>query len=257
MKQIKPLILLCILSAFWSCSDNSDVVMHPIGVTFNFSHSWNGTDVTRLDFNEFEFVTENEDTLSITRLRYLLSEFTFTHESGVVTTIEGYNLVDLTNEENISFTTTESILPGNYTVSFRFGFSDDLNIDGAYADLNTASFEVPSIFGGRYHYMQFEGKYLDANSDEMSFVYHTIRAFDPTGANDPQDTSFQVNLGSVEVLDGNTNINVQADLYQWFSTPNLWDLNELNTSLMGNYDAQIQMSQNGTNVFSLVDVTQE
>ena len=249
-------MFLFVVTAFWSGSDNSDIVVQPVGVTFNFSHSWDGTDVTRLDFNELKFVTENEDTLSIVRLRYLLSEFTFTHESGVITTIEGYNLVDLTNEENLSFATTENILPGNYTVSFRFGFSDSANITEAYPDLTTANFFVPPNLGGGYHYMQFDGRYLN-NGDEMSFSYHTIRAFDTTGTNDPQDTSIEVRLGTVEVLNGNTNINVQTDLYQWFSTPNLWDLNVLNTSLMGNYDAQIQMSQNGTNVFSLVDVTQE
>ncbi len=255
--KIKPLVLLFVLTIFWSCSDNSDIVVQPIGVTFNFSHSWNGTDVTRLDFNELEFMTENEDTLSIERLRYVLSEFVFTHESGVVTTIEGYNLVDLTNEENLSFATSETILPGTYTVTFRFGFSDAANQDGVYADLNVANFNVPTVLGGGYHYMQFDGTFLDTDGDEMPFNYHAIRAFDTSGTNDPQDTSIEVSLGTIEVLDGNTNINVQADLYQWFSTPNLWDLNELNTMLMPNYDAQLLMSQNGTNVFSLVDVTQE
>jgi hypothetical protein len=255
--KITRFILLCILTSFWSCSDNSDIVVQPLGVTFNFSHAWNGTDVTRLDFNELKFVTENEDTLSIERLRYVLSEFTFRHESGVETVIEGYNLVDLTNEENLSFFTTETILPGNYTVTFRFGFSDAANQDGIYADLNVANFNVPTTLGGGYHYMQFDGSYLDSSSDEMPFNYHAIRAFDTTGTEDPQDTSFEVSLGSAEVLDGNTNINVQADLYQWFSTPNTWDLNVLNTMLMPNYDAQLLISQNGTNVFSLVDVTQE
>jgi len=255
--KIKPLILLLLVATLGGCSENSDIVVQPVSVTFNFSHSWNGTEVNRLDFNDLKFETENEDVLSIERLRYVVSEFTFTHESGVVTVVEGYNLVDLTNEENLSFVTTESILPGNYTVTFRFGFSDAANQDGIYADLNVANFNVPTTLGGGYHYMQFDGTYLDSNNDEMPFNYHTIRAFDTTGANDPEDTSIQVSLGSIEVLDENTNINVQTDLYQWFSSPYTWDLNVLNTMLMPNYDAQIIMGQNGASVFSLVDVTQE
>jgi len=255
--KIKPLILLFALFTLWSCSENTDISIQPVSIDINFSHTWNGTDVTHLDFNELEFVTENEDTLSIVRLRYLVSDFLLTHESGVETVIEGYNLVDLTNNENLTFTTPETILPGNYTLTFRFGFTDEDNVDGAYQDLNTANFNVPSTLGGGYHYMQFDGNYLDSNSDEMPFNYHAIRAFDTSGTNDPQDTSVAVNLGSITIVSGNTNVNVQVDLYQWFSSPNLWDLNVLNTMLMPNYDAQLMISQNGTSVFSLIDVTEE
>ena len=67
-------------------------------------------------------------------------------------------------EKNADFSkksyTSKNILPGEYTrVTFRFGFSENNNIDGAYTDLNTADFNVPEFLGGGYHYMQFDGKY--------------------------------------------------------------------------------------------------
>jgi hypothetical protein len=83
-----------------------------------------------------------------------------------------------------------------------------------------------------------------------------IRAFDMTGTNEPQDTSIKISLGSVTV-GVKTQVNIQMDLYEWFSNPHLWDLSELNTMLMSNYDAQIKMSQNGASAFSLISITQE
>ena len=44
------------------------------------------------------------------------------------------------------------------------------------------------------------------------------------------------------------------NIAEWFKTPNLWDLNELNQMLMPNTSAQIVMYQNGQNVFNLVSI---
>jgi hypothetical protein len=239
-----------------SCSENNDVSLDPVSITLNFSHVWDETEVTSLDFNDIKFTNENGELVSIERLRYLISEITLTHVSGEVTTLNEYNLVNVSTNENLSYTTTVSVLPGDYSnISFRFGFSDANNTDGTYTDLNTANFNVPGALGGGYHYMQFDGKYIDNTSAEASFNYHAISAFDTTGTNDPLDTSFTTDLGAVTV-GGNTNVNIQMDIKEWFKSPNTWDLNVLNTVLMPNYDAQIMMSENGATVFSLVDITQ-
>jgi len=256
--KIRLLVILCLSFFIRSCSDDSDIVIEPVAITLNFSHAWQDTEITSADFNDIKFPNANGEELSIERLRYLISEITLTHESGVVTTLDDYTLVDVTNSENLSLTTSATILPGNYTgISFRFGFSNDNNTDGVYQDLNTASFNVPGMLGGGYHYMQFDGKYLDTNSAEAPFNYHAIRAVDITDPNNLvfQDTSFQVSLGEI-IVGNNTNVNIQMDIYEWFSTPNLWDLNVLNTVLMPNSDAQVLMSQNGTSVFSLVNIIQ-
>ena len=252
------LIILCISLLINSCSDDKDVVIEPVAITLNFSHAWEETEITSADFSDIKFTNANGEMLSIERLRYLISEVTLTHESGVVTVLDNYTLVDVTNSENLSLTTSTDILPGNYTnISFRFGFSNDNNTDGIYLDLNTASFNVPSLLGGGYHYMQFDGKYLDTNNAEAAFNYHAIKAVNNTDPNNLtfQDTSFQVNLGAI-IVGNNTNVNVQMDVYEWFSTPNTWDLNVLNTVLMPNFNAQVLMNQNGASVFSLVSIIQ-
>ena len=254
--KTKILAIICLTFVLSSCSEDNDISLEPVAITLNFSHSWNGTEITNADFNELKFTNENEQDLSIEGLRYVISEILLTHESGVVTVLDEYNLVDLTNTKGLSFTTSEAILPGDYTsVSFRFGFSNEYNIDGAYPDLNTANFNVPNALGGGYHFMQFDGKYRDITSVEAPFNYHVISAIDPTNTNDPKDTSFSLNIGAA-TIGGNTNIQIEMDVSEWFKNPTTWNLNEYDVNLMGNYDVQLLMNQNGSSVFSLVSITQ-
>tara|TARA_R110000787_G_scaffold45993_9_gene111945 strand:+ start:5325 stop:6092 length:768 start_codon:yes stop_codon:yes gene_type:complete len=248
------LAILCFAFFISSCSEDNDINVVPVGITLNFSHSWDGTEVTNADFNDFKFVNENEDTLSITRLRYLISEITLTHESGAVTTLDDYNLIDVTNNEGLSFTTSTGILPGDYTsITFRFGFGEENNTNGIYTDLNTESFNVPEMLGGGYHYMQFDGSYINSSTMEYPFNYHMISAIDLIAGTPREDTSFVLNIGAVKVR-GNTNINIDMDVSEWFKNPNTWGLNVYNIDLMSNYDAQLLMSRNGASVFSLVDI---
>lgn len=240
-----------------SCTTENTLVIPPISVTLNFSHSWEDTTITNADFNDIKFTNENGEQLSIERLRYVISEIVLTHESGIVTTLNEYNLVDVTNNQGLTFTTSESIVIGNYTnISFRFGFADSDNIDGAYTDLNTANFNVPGMLGGGYHYMQLDGKYLDSSNAEAPFNYHAIRAVDTTDPDDLlfKDTSFQVDLGPLTVRRG-TIITINMDVSEWFKNPNTWDLNVLNTVLMPDFGAQLLMNANGASVFSLVSIT--
>lgn len=254
--KTKILAIICLVFVLSSCSEDKDISLNPVAITLNFSHSWDGIEITNADFNELKFTNENEQDLSIERLRYLISEISLTHESGVVTVLDEYNLVDLTNTKGLSFTTSETILPGDYTsVSFRFGFSNEYNIDGAYPDLNTTNFNVPTALGGGYHFMQFDGKYRDITNVEAPFNYHVISAIDPSNTNDPKDTSFSLNIGAA-TIGGNTNIQIEMDVSEWFKNPTIWDLNEYDINLMGNYDVQLLMNQNGSSVFSLVSITQ-
>lgn len=254
--KTRILAIICLTFVLSSCSEDNDISLEPVAITLNFSHSWNGTEITNADFNELKFTNENEQDLSIERLKYVISEVSLTHKSGVVTVLDGYNLVDLTNIEGLSFTTSKTILPGDYTsITFRFGFSNEYNIDGAYPDLNTANFNVPNALGGGYHFMQFDGKYRDITSVEAPFNYHVISAIDPTNTNDPKDTSFSLNIGAA-TIGGNTNIQIEMDVSEWFKNPTIWNLNEYDVNLMGNYDVQLLMNQNGSSVFSLVSITQ-
>ena len=238
-------LLILILILVTRCSEEKECCVQPqFTITLNFTHHWNGLKITPQDFNELKFTNENGERLSIERLRYLVSNISLINSKN-------YHLIDVGENSGTSITIPE-LTNESYAISFRFGFSDEDNTDGTYQDLNSVSFSVPGMLGGGYHFMQFDGKYIDNNNEASGFNYHTIKAVDRTDPNNLkfEDTSFEINLGTIEVA-SNPEIEIKMNLAEWFKNPNTWNLNELNSILMPNFEAQKMMRENGDSVFSL------
>ncbi|SFZ89726.1 hypothetical protein SAMN05428642_101526 [Flaviramulus basaltis] len=255
MKKLASILFTFLL--ILSCSEDKDDNVSQVSTTFNFTHNWEGTLVTNANFNTIQYINANGEELSIEKLRYLISKITFQNTNGKTYIIDGYNLVDVTNNSNLSFSSVTTIPTGDYTnVSFVFGFNNDDNYNNNYPDLNSTSWNVPEMLGGGYHYMQLEGKFIDNTTTETGYAYHAIRAVDNSGTNlEFEDTFIEVNLGEVTITN-NATFNIEMNIAQWFKSPNTWDLNVLNNMLMPNYDAQIMIYENGQNAFSLESVTQ-
>ncbi|MDA0316779.1 MAG: hypothetical protein O2906_06370 [Bacteroidetes bacterium] len=251
------LIILAFAFVFMACEkDNDDNISAVTTVNFKFTHKWEETEVSNSDFNTINFTNAFGNELSIERLRYLISKIKLTKNTGEVITIDEYNLVDLEDANSLNFSTNQTVAVGSYSdISFVFGFTNEDNTDVTYADLNSATWNVPVMLGGGYHYMQMDGKYINSSNVESGYNYHVIRAVDNPGPNPtfPQDTFFEVSLGEI-TLTGTTEITIAMNIAQWFKQPNTWNLNEYNQMLMPNSTAQILMYQNGQNVFNLVSI---
>ena len=251
------LIILAFTLVFVACEkDNDDNISPVTAVNFKFIHKWEETEVSNSDFNSIQFTNAYGNELSIERLRYLISKIKLTKNTGEVITIDEYNLVDLEDANSLNFSTNQTVAVGSYSdISFVFGFTNEDNTDGTYADLNSATWNVPAMLGSGYHYMQMDGKYINNSNVESGYNYHSIRAVDNPGSNPtfPQDTFFEVSLGEI-TLTGATEITIAMNIAQWFKQPNTWNLNEYNQMLMPNSTAQILMYQNGQNVFNLVSI---
>ncbi len=254
---MKNILLIAISSLLMACHTDNDDNISQVNATFNFIHYWDDTKVTNADFNTIQYTNAKGDELSIEKLRYLISKITFQKSNGETFVLDGYNLVDVTNGTNLSFAPTATIPTGDYSdVSFTFGFNNEDNYDTNYQDLNSASWSVPEMLGGGYHYMQLEGKFIDNTATETGYAYHAIRAVDNSGAVPVfENTFFSVNLGAVSITK-NATFEIRMNIAEWFKNPNTWDLNVLNNMLMPNFDAQILMFENGQHVFSLESVTQ-
>ena len=195
MTKVASILFTCLLLI--SCSEDNDDNINQVNATFSFTHSWDGLSVSNADFNNIKYTNANGEQLSITKLRYLISKITFQKSNGEKIILDGYNLVDVTNNTNLLFTTLATIPSGNYShVYFTFGFDNDANYNSNYQDLNSASWTVPAILGGGYHFMQLEGKFIDNTSTEIGYAYHAIRAVDNSKTPiEFQDTFFEVDLG--------------------------------------------------------------
>lgn len=232
-----------------NATQDDDSCTYPMQVNINLSQNWDGTNVTSADFSTTEFTNEHGEILTISKLRYLISKVILYDSEGNGVEVEDYKLADLEDENSLIFTSNSEIHSGTYTrISFVYGFNEVDNIDSEYLDLNAASWNWPGMLGGGYHFMQLEGNFNDTNGDQQPFAYHNGTARVSEGV-------FEQNFITVEIdglsIDRDATIDIKMNLAEWFKNPNTWDLNVLSGSLMGNYDAQIMMNQNGQNVFSV------
>lgn len=254
--KILIIILIAILN-FSSCGEDFDDNSIPVTeVTFKFEHSWDDEMVTNANFNTIQYTNQNGEMLSIERLRYVISDITFTSSTNEIFEQDMYHLVDLADTNSLIYALQTQIPQGTYNVSFTFGLDNEDNSENLI-NLNSASFNVPESMEGGYHYMQFDGKFINSSNQEQGFNYHAIRAVENAGPNPsfPQDTFFSVNLGSIN-LSTSTAIEIKMNIAEWFKNPITWDLNEYNQMLMPNASAQIMMFENGQSVFSLGLVNQ-
>jgi hypothetical protein len=238
-----------------SCTydDPAPVPVTHSNITFTFTHNFGGTPVSASTFNQFNYVNANDDTLSLSKLRYLISDVRLYKANGDSIVIDGYNLVDVTNSAGMSYVTATNIPHDTYTgVSFIFGFDSVDNL-GNYLDLNATNWNWPSGLGGGYHFMQMEGMYKELGYDSL-YAYHQGTAKVSTGVYELNH--FKADLAGVTLSKLHVNVEVKMDIAEWYQNPNLWDLNVYHSTLMPNYTAQKMMQANGATVFSLGTVTQ-
>ena len=250
MKKIKFIILFIFLFSLNSCTNNDDSAT--IGtLNLNFTHNWDEEEINVSDLNDLKYTTANNDLISITKLRYLISNIILQTTEGDNVELDGYFLVDL-NNNNISASIT-NVPSGNYTtITFTFGLIEEDNIDGAYTDLNSMLWNWPEMLGGGYHFMQFEGKY-DDNGTESPFAYHMGTARINPG--EFEQNYFNTSVDDL-VIKNNSTLEIRMNVAEWFKNPNTWDLNIYNIDLMPNYEAQKLMNQNGQSVFSITVVSE-
>jgi len=228
----------------------------------NFTQNFNGSQITMNEFNSIAYINANGEELSLTKLQYSISDVRFYLANGDSVYIEGsYNLIDLEDESSLLYNLS-SLIDVDLTalnvftgVGFNYGFDENDNTSGAYADLNAASWGWPDMIGGGYHQMKMEGKFLDATGSEVSYAYHNGSA--TKNAADQFESNYRfIKLANSDFdLTGNTTIEIKMNIANWYTNPNTWDLNVLNSTLMPNYDAQKMMTQNAVDVFSVGAIT--
>jgi len=85
-------LLFLTISAFiiTSCSSNNDELAEKVDITINFNHLWDDDVITIDDFNITEYENDNDETLTIERLRYLISNIYVKNDNDIITDITVY-----------------------------------------------------------------------------------------------------------------------------------------------------------------------
>jgi len=250
----QQLLVLFGLLLLWGCS--KDETDDTASVAFTFSHVWDALDINADNLTTVAVTNANGELMNFTRIRYLVSRFKLENTStGATYVLQGYKFTDLALADSYHFTPESNTLPaGRYKLQFIWGFNEADNTDGAYTDLNSASWNWPAMLGGGYHFLQMDGSY-NLNNNASPYNYHNGKArasidppvFEPNYQTIVFDESFEIT--------GATTINIRMDISEFFEGPHLWNLNELDTPLMPNYTAQKMMQENVLSVFSIHEIT--
>ena len=248
-------LLFCSTVAFTSCGeDNDDNARANVDISFEFTHTWDDTVLDSNNLTTETLTNANGEVINMTRIRYLVSKLQLVNSNGITYSFDGYKFTDLEDTNTYDFTPENNTIPtGTYTLKFVWGFNEEDNIDGEYLDLNSASWNWPTMLGGGYHFLQFDGMYnVDTTPSPFNFHNGTARV-----SMDVFEQNFAIiELVTPIIVTNNATINVSMNIAEFFKNPNTWDLNVLDTPLMPNYDAQKMMQQNVMNVFNLEGVTQ-
>jgi len=239
-----PPLLLCTISA---CG-GSDA---PAGttVTIAFEHLVDGAPVTIGPDTPYTNAAGNEFGVSL--VRYFISDVTLHLEGGATITAPGAHYVDHDDPTTRTYELDVDVPAETLSsISFVMGLPPELNVTGAFPTEPELLMEWPEMMGGGYHFMKFEGRFINDASEPFNFRAHT-------GAFEGVDYSFDVVLdaGNRRLPEGEVTLTLEMNLEQWFTDPNDWDLNDYFTEampgIMGNAAAQASLQENGATVFSL------
>ncbi|MEM1001112.1 MAG: MbnP family protein [Bacteroidota bacterium] len=251
---VVPLICLFFLLG---CNNNDDTV-ESATVNFSFSHFWVDTPIDNTNLTSINVTNANGEIMDFTRIRYLVSRFELENiNSGQYIMLNGYKFTDVSQPGTYNFIPENNeIPPGIYKLKFIWGLNEGDNIDGAYTDLNSASWNWPAMLGGGYHFMQMDGEYnLNMTPNPYNFHNGTARVSQDPPVFEPNFQTIEFS-SNIEVS-RDTKIDIKMDFSEFFINPHTWDLNVLDTPLMPNYTAQKMMQDNVLTVFSINSVTQE
>lgn len=218
-------------------------------VTIAFEHLVDGAPVTI--GTDTPYTNAAGNSFGVTLVRYFISNVTLNLAGGESLEATGAHFVDHDMPETRTYELDLDVPAGTLeSVSFVMGIPAALNTSGAFPNEPESLMEWPEMLGGGYHYMKFEGRYINAAEEPFNFRAHT----GPTAGN---DYSFGVELsaGGRAVGGEPVTLTLEMNLEQWFTDPNTWDLNDYFTQampgIMNNQAAQTSLRANGATVFSL------
>lgn len=218
-------------------------------VTIALVHHVDGAPVTIS--SETPYVNAAGNHFGVTRVSWFLSDVVLTTTDGRTFGAAGAHYVDADTPDTQRIAIPLGTESGELaSISFHMGLPPELNVTGAFTTPPESLMEWPAMMGGGYHYMKYEGRYVNTAGEPFAFRMHS-------GALRGTDYSFPVTLDASGVSIGghDVTLTVAMNLEDWFTTPDTWDLNDYFTAampgIMGNAAAQASLQRNGEGVFTL------
>ena len=101
--------------------------------------------------------------------------------------------------------------------------------------------EWPVVMGGGYHFMMFEGHFIDSTGTP-GFAMH----LGTSASLCPVSIQQTLSIGQAD-----KEIRLSMNINEWFRNPAIYDFNVDGNYIMGNVQAMSKLAANGVDVFSM------
>ncbi|KAB2915985.1 MAG: hypothetical protein F9K23_09645 [Bacteroidetes bacterium] len=176
-------------------------------------------------------------------LEYYLSGFAFMDDKGVwwKTGSEYYVNVKTPKTNTIGLT---DLPVGKYSkLKFFIGLPAERNLtDALPATAENLNMAWPDIMGGGYHFLKLEGYFKDSIGKTQGFAMHVGNSKNLITVEIP----IMLNHG------GNSVMNLQMNINEWFVHPYTYNFNVQGNYTMGVDSLMNQLKQNGSDVFKVI-----
>ncbi len=238
MKKLWLLAVLILLIS--ACKKDNDEEPAPTSNTLSVQLTFNH-DGTPLMFDTIMFQQAAGYQMSITRLQFYISNIRLIKEDSTLVDISDYQYVDARDGTTHSFKLT---LPetGHYIgLKLEVGLDSAHNItDALPAQTIHQNMAWPEMMGGGYHFMKFEGQYVDSTG---TYGYAMHVGTNPYLVNCVVPDHFNLTAGTNSLV-------LAMNVNEWFKNPALYDFNIDGNYSMGVMAAMMKLKQNGTDIFT-------
>jgi hypothetical protein len=182
---------------------------------------------------------------SISRLQYYISEISLNQSNGYQFKSEDVFYLDAFDPET-KHLIIKGIKPGVYTsIDFHIGLNSSNNVHGKISNtIQNINMFWPDEMGGGYHFLKFEGNYLNAENKQKGFALHL-------GTNEMLIKHGTLNHQFEFANNKVDSLNLQMNINKWFDGPSTY-----NFLIDGNYSMGIvslmqKLQSNGKAVFEI------
>ncbi len=236
-------IILLLLLMLTACRQNDK----KIRVDLNILHVVKGVP---LQFEDKIYQTKAGNPYVVYRLKYYLSDFTFTGEDESIFLVDTAILCNAKEPESCRIHFNDIPLKSYKKLSFILGLSEQKNVEGGLENtMKNNRMEWPIIGEKGYHFMKFEGRYDSLTTGKwLNFNLHT----GPTG-NHKNYVIIQLPLPKI-VKRKDFQINMEMDIDRLLHGPVDYNFATFGQSIMGNQNAQQTIKDNAKDVFRIMSV---
>ncbi len=243
MKYFRFILVFLVAIILISCQKEDDVIDVPM-VDLEVL-VFNEIDGIPLEMNNMKYANAAGNEYEATRVEYYIGDFAFQRMNGdwYRPYFEPYLINGDSTDQTFKLV---NVRQGEYqSISFMVGLPESWNKTGKLEN-NIANYNMawPESLGGGYHFMKFEGNYIDDEQETRGFTVHL-------GQNGMQSVNVFDNLNYKLTSSSANQITLTMNLNEWFESPHLFDFN-----VDGNYTMAVdslmeKVSENGSNCFKM------